>query len=308
MNNCETKLVPFMGSDLMASKDNNGQVWVGVRWVCGGIGLNKNQIDRQIKNIQDDSVLSKGASNLTLPTNGGLQSALCLQLDYVPLWLAKISITPTMERETPEVAERLIQYQLKAKDVLAAAFLPGPSAQQTRAETAKQKERLSILSNYMKAKTAPDKLFAIALARDAGYGSETIDLVEKSIMESLAAPSAPSTPRAPRRPATNRPGESEQEFRDFAALLAKAGERKKIFGKDYILIPSKEARKLADDKAVSYVAFLGWAKKCGMLEANAQGKGVKTTYFHGQPVSCVRLITAATPEQAVIDAEFEEVQ
>lgn len=45
-------------------------------------------------------------------------------MDYVPLWLAKIAITPRMECETPELAARLEQYQLKAKDVLAAAFLP----------------------------------------------------------------------------------------------------------------------------------------------------------------------------------------
>lgn len=61
---------------------------------------------------------------MILPTNGGMQEVLCLKLDFVPLWLAKISITPTMERETPELAERLEQYQLHAKDVLAAAFLP----------------------------------------------------------------------------------------------------------------------------------------------------------------------------------------
>lgn len=53
-----------------------------------------------------------------------MQDAYCLKLDFVPLWLAKISITPTMEQETPELAEKLMEYQLKAKDVLAAAFMP----------------------------------------------------------------------------------------------------------------------------------------------------------------------------------------
>ena len=48
---------------------------------------------------------------------------LCLDLDYVPLWLAKIAITPTMQRENPVLVNKLIDYQLKAKDVLAAAFL-----------------------------------------------------------------------------------------------------------------------------------------------------------------------------------------
>lgn len=60
---------------------------------------------------------------MTLPTKGGNQKSLCIELDYLPLWLAKISITPTMKREHPNIADKLIEYQLKAKDVLAKAFL-----------------------------------------------------------------------------------------------------------------------------------------------------------------------------------------
>ena len=124
MNELEIKKVPFMGTELMAARDNNGQIWAGVRWMCDGIGFSEGQRKRQIANIQEDAVLSKGGSNLILPTRGGTQRTLCLKLDYVPLWLAKIAITPRMERETPELAARLEQYQLKAKDALAAAFLP----------------------------------------------------------------------------------------------------------------------------------------------------------------------------------------
>ena len=124
MNELEVKRVPFMGTDLMAAKDESGTIWAGVRWMCDGMGLSKGQRDRQITNINADSVISKGAANLRLPTAGGKQSVLCLKLDFVPLWLAKINITPAMQAETPELAERLEAYQLKAKDVLAAAFLP----------------------------------------------------------------------------------------------------------------------------------------------------------------------------------------
>ena len=67
-------------------------------------------------------VANLGVANLQLPTKGGNQEVLCLQLDYVPLWLAKISITPTMRENHPELVEKLVNYQLKAKDILAAAF------------------------------------------------------------------------------------------------------------------------------------------------------------------------------------------
>lgn len=131
MNELEVRKVPFMGTELMAARDNDGQIWAGVRWMCDGIGLTKGQMQNERNRIREDKVLSKGERNLVLPTNGGQQNTLCLKLDYVPLWLAKIAITPRMERETPELAARLEQYQLKAKDVLAAAFLLQSKQQST---------------------------------------------------------------------------------------------------------------------------------------------------------------------------------
>ncbi len=114
------KKVPFLGTDLMAARDADGQIWAGVRWMCDGIGLSKAQSKSQVEKINEDKVLSKGVGNFRLPTAGGMQDAYCLKLDFIPLWLAKISITPTMETETPELAARLMEYQLKAKDVATA--------------------------------------------------------------------------------------------------------------------------------------------------------------------------------------------
>ncbi len=123
-NELEIKRVPFMGAELMAARDTDGQIWAGVRWMCDGSGLSKGQMQNERTRIHNDKVLSQGERNLVLPTRGGNQETLCLKLDFVPLWLAKISITPSMEAETPELADRLEQYQLRAKDTLAEAFLP----------------------------------------------------------------------------------------------------------------------------------------------------------------------------------------
>lgn len=123
-NELEIKRVPFMGAELMAARDTDGQIWAGVRWMCDGIGLSKGQMQNERTRIHNDKVLSQGERNSVLPTRGGNQETLCLKLDFVPLWLAKISITPSMEAETPELADRLEQYQLRAKDTLAEAFLP----------------------------------------------------------------------------------------------------------------------------------------------------------------------------------------
>lgn len=124
MDNLVVREVDFNGTQLMAVQDKEtGKISVGVRWICEGIGLTKGQMQAERLKIHEDLVLSKGERNLVLPTKGGNQEVLCIELDFLPLWLAKISITPKMQEDQPEVADNLIQYQLKAKDVLAEAFI-----------------------------------------------------------------------------------------------------------------------------------------------------------------------------------------
>lgn len=124
MNDLMVKTVDVFGSAVIAAKDNNGTIWVGVKWMCQGMGMSEGQWKRQITNIQKDLLLSKAGSNLLLPTNGGEKDVFCLKNDYLPIWLAKISITPNIQKNNPELAEKLLEYQLKAKDILADAFLP----------------------------------------------------------------------------------------------------------------------------------------------------------------------------------------
>lgn len=122
MKKFETRLVPFMGSNLVAARDGEGRIWAGVKWICSGIGLSRGQVRHEQLRIQSDEVLSKGKRNLVLSVKGRNQEVLCLGLEYVPLWLEKVFVTKTMEEEKPELAERLSRYQAGAKDALAAAF------------------------------------------------------------------------------------------------------------------------------------------------------------------------------------------
>ncbi len=124
MNDLTVKAVDLFGDKVVAAQDKDGVIWAGVRWLCEGLGLTKDQMRNERKKIQEDLALSKGESNLTLPTNGGNQEVLCLKLDFLPLWLAKISITPNMKENNPELVDKLVKYQLQAKDILAAAFIP----------------------------------------------------------------------------------------------------------------------------------------------------------------------------------------
>ena len=141
MNGLAVKDVQFNGATLRAAQDAENIIWVGVRWVCEGLGLSEGQMKSERKKIQSDRVLSQGGRNFVLPTSGGDQETLCLQLDFLPLWLAKIRVTPKMERENPTLADNLSDYQIKAKDVLAAAFL-NKNALVSQADYMKQIENL----------------------------------------------------------------------------------------------------------------------------------------------------------------------
>lgn len=123
-NKLRVRDVDFNGAELRAAQEiETGKVYVGVRWVCQGMGFNENRMKYERKKIQEDLVLSKGVKFYPLANDKANSNILCLELDFLPLWLAKISITPTMKAGRPDFVDKLIDYQLHAKDVLAAAFL-----------------------------------------------------------------------------------------------------------------------------------------------------------------------------------------
>ena len=63
MADLEIKRVPFLGTELMAARDNDGQIWAGVRWMCAGIGLSEGQTKNERLKIQKDKVLSRSGRN-----------------------------------------------------------------------------------------------------------------------------------------------------------------------------------------------------------------------------------------------------
>lgn len=115
----------------MAAQDNDGTIWIAVRWMCDALNMTEGQMKRQIKNIQNDELFSGSGSNQILNKGSGERDVFCLKLDYIPMWLAKINITQKTREERPEFSKKLLEYQLKAKDILAAAFLPQQHMPQT---------------------------------------------------------------------------------------------------------------------------------------------------------------------------------
>nr|DAS17733.1 MAG TPA: hypothetical protein [Caudoviricetes sp.] len=116
--NKNVREIKFDGKSIVTVLIGN-KVYVSIKSICKNLGMDKNLSDTQIKKINKDELL-KGASKLThLKTNGGTQQVLMIELDYLPIWLAKINPS----RFTEELKEQLLNYQLRAKDVLADEFL-----------------------------------------------------------------------------------------------------------------------------------------------------------------------------------------
>jgi len=144
----EQKQVNFDGAEILAVKTNDGKLRVGVRWVCDGIGLTDGQYQNQTRKINNDVVLVEGVAKIQLPTAGGNQEVLTLELDYLPLWLAKINANIITDKV---VQEKLIKYQLKAKDVLAGAFIGvNTSEEQPAAANNKLEEAIKLFNQNAK--------------------------------------------------------------------------------------------------------------------------------------------------------------
>lgn len=120
----EQKMIDFEGAEILGVKMSDGKIYIGASYVCSGIGLSEGQRDRQVKNIQEDVVLKQGSRKLPVKFDGQVREVLVIDLEFLPLWLAKISITKSMEKNNPEMALKLVDYQLKAKDSLAKSFIP----------------------------------------------------------------------------------------------------------------------------------------------------------------------------------------
>lgn len=123
MENLTEKLIDFEGGQILGVKDANGVLWLAVNKSCQDIGLSKNQADRQIKNIKDDLVFNNAYKMMSVKFDGDkTREMLFLKEDFVTLWLAKISLTPKMQKENSKAVEKLIAYQLKCAKVLHQAF------------------------------------------------------------------------------------------------------------------------------------------------------------------------------------------
>jgi len=119
----EVKTIEFNGDTIQTTQNIDGCIYVGASLVCDNVGLTKGQKQRQITNLQKDEVLKKGCCKFAIGVFDQNNETLGINIDYLPLWLAKIRITPKMKQDNPALATKLVNYQLNVKDVLSNIYI-----------------------------------------------------------------------------------------------------------------------------------------------------------------------------------------
>lgn len=122
MNN-SIKTISFEGAEIIAVLDEPAhKIYLPIKNIAKNIGLNTNQIRNQHYVILNDAVLSSGMKKFSLPTSSGFQEHLCLDIEFIAIWLAKLRVTKKTIQQNPIFSHRIAAYQLKCKDVLTKAF------------------------------------------------------------------------------------------------------------------------------------------------------------------------------------------
>jgi phage antirepressor YoqD-like protein len=112
----EFKFVRFNNMDLLAVKGSDGKIYTSIKKISEDLGL---AYASQLNKIKGNPVYEQAISLISIPSNSGVQTTSCINIDFLPLWLAGIHINKVSETIKPY----LLEFQLKARDILAKAFI-----------------------------------------------------------------------------------------------------------------------------------------------------------------------------------------
>lgn len=118
----EVKEIKFYDDTLLGVKDESGQIWLAVRKTCRDIGLSDAQGRAEVTKIQQSLLFKDNCKKLSLKFETQMRETLVLGEKFVPMWLAQINLTPSMQKKNPNAVQKLLKYQLEAADVLHKAF------------------------------------------------------------------------------------------------------------------------------------------------------------------------------------------
>jgi hypothetical protein len=111
----EASLVKFnFRGDVLDVVTTSVGAYASVRKVCSALGVD---FSGQLQKLKTDDAI--GVEMIATPSRGGMQQVACIELRFLPLWLA--TIHPSKVR--PSVKPKLVAYKRECADVLADHFL-----------------------------------------------------------------------------------------------------------------------------------------------------------------------------------------
>jgi len=109
-------VMPFDGKEVLAVRDQEGNVWISVKRICENIGIADR---RQKEKLSQDSRFSWTHMSST-GSDGKEYSMFCIPLDQLNGWLFTINANKVRQ----DIKPRLIAYQQECMDVLYKHFMP----------------------------------------------------------------------------------------------------------------------------------------------------------------------------------------
>nr|WP_302549533.1 phage antirepressor N-terminal domain-containing protein [Enterocloster clostridioformis] len=192
MNDLVVKNVPFCGTELLAVQERgNGKIYAGINLLLAGLGFNEYQTRYRREKWLEDKSLSKGVRKFSHPSDkGGMQEAYCINITKLPLALAKLEITPKMEKEMPELSAKLEEYQDRCADVLAEAFLPKKEKQDKPKKESRASVNMTVKTiDTIFSRAGVDPLYIAVEAKriyaEAGYDIKIPLITDKETMSKL---------------------------------------------------------------------------------------------------------------------------
>ncbi len=111
------KVIKFNNDEVLTTLEN-GKIYVSVKHICKNLGMNKSQSDHQIQKLRNDHTLKQGCLKIQAGVFDTDNSTLGIELEFLTIWLVKINPA----RFNEELKQKLLDYQLHCKDILADEF------------------------------------------------------------------------------------------------------------------------------------------------------------------------------------------
>lgn len=154
-NTSEVKNISFDGDFIHAARTADGHIYVDIVSICRNLSLSAYQTGRQLQLLRTEAPFVKGYLLMDAGIFDPRQPAHSLLADYIPLWLPRIKLTAAAKKKHPDSAEKLIRYQLDARDTVRRAFTPdiqafyGPGSYAADMDTLQRLLPAMIESNHL---------------------------------------------------------------------------------------------------------------------------------------------------------------